>query len=81
VLLVGQPTRGVDIGAIEFIYSQLRAMRDAGCAVLLVSSELDEILALSDRVLVMVQGRVTGALDIAECSEERLGLLMAGVTT
>ena len=76
--LVGQPTRGVDIGAIEFIYSQLRAMRDAGCAVLLVSSELDEILALSDRVLVMVQGRVSVALDIADCNEERLGLLMAG---
>jgi len=78
VLLVGQPTRGVDIGAIEFIYSQLRAMRDAGCAVLLVSSELDEILALSDRVLVMNQGRITGALDIAQCTSERLGLLMAG---
>jgi ABC-type uncharacterized transport system ATPase subunit len=56
VLLVGQPTRGVDIGAIEFIYTQLRAMRDAGCAVLVVSSELDEILALSDRVIVMNQG-------------------------
>ncbi len=80
VLLVGQPTRGVDIGAIEFIYAQLRALRDAGCAVLLVSSELDEILALSDRVLVMVQGRMTGALDIADCSEERLGLLMAGAS-
>ena len=53
VLLVGQPTRGVDIGAIEFIYTQLRAMRDAGCAVLVVSSELDEILALADRVIVM----------------------------
>lgn len=78
VLLVGQPTRGVDIGAIEFIYAQLRAMRDAGCAVLLVSSELDEILALSDRVLVMAQGRITGALDIADCNEERLGLMMAG---
>jgi simple sugar transport system ATP-binding protein len=78
ILLVGQPTRGVDIGAIEFIYSQLRAMRDAGCAVLLVSSELDEILALSDRVLVMNQGRITGALEIADCNEERLGLLMAG---
>lgn len=78
VLLVGQPTRGVDIGAIEFIYAQLRAMRDAGCAVLLVASELDEILALSDRVLVMAQGRITGALDIADCSEERLGVLMAG---
>ena len=56
VLLVGQPTRGVDIGAIEFIYGQLRALRDAGCAVLVVSSELDEILALADRVLVMNQG-------------------------
>ncbi len=80
VLLVGQPTRGVDIGAIEFIYTQLRAMRDAGCAVLLVSSELDEILALSDRVMVMCQGRVTGELPIGECSETKLGLLMMGGT-
>jgi simple sugar transport system ATP-binding protein len=78
VLLVGQPTRGVDIGAIEFIYSQLRAMRAAGCAVLLVSSELDEILALSDRVIVMCQGRVTGELSIAQCSEAGLGMLMLG---
>lgn len=78
VLLVGQPTRGVDIGAIEFIYSQLRAMRDAGCAVLVVSSELDEILALSDRVIVMNQGRVTGELAIADCTEAGLGLLMTG---
>jgi simple sugar transport system ATP-binding protein len=78
VLLVGQPTRGVDIGAIEFIYTQLRAMRDAGCAVLIVSSELDEILALSDRVIVMNQGRVTGELAIAQCTEAGLGLLMVG---
>ncbi|MDZ7936753.1 MAG: ABC transporter ATP-binding protein [Rhodoferax sp.] len=78
VLLVGQPTRGVDIGAIEFIYSQLRAMRDAGCAVLVVSSELDEILALSDRVIVMNQGRVTGELAIGDCTEAGLGLLMTG---
>jgi simple sugar transport system ATP-binding protein len=78
VLLVGQPTRGVDIGAIEFIYSQLRALRQAGCAVLLVSSELDEILALSDRVLVMNQGRVAGELAIADCTEAGLGLLMTG---
>ena len=77
-MLVGQPTRGVDIGAIEFIYAQLRALRDAGGAVLLVSSELDEILALADRVLVMSQGRVTGALAIGDCTEARLGLLMAG---
>jgi simple sugar transport system ATP-binding protein len=80
VLLVGQPTRGVDIGAIEFIYSQLRAMRDAGCAVLVVSSELDEILALSNRVIVMNQGRVTGELAIEECTEANLGLLMTGGT-
>ncbi len=78
VLLVGQPTRGVDIGAIEFIYSQLRAMRDAGCAVLVVSSELDEILALANRVVVMNQGRVTGELAIDECTEAKLGLLMVG---
>jgi simple sugar transport system ATP-binding protein len=80
VLLVGQPTRGVDIGAIEFIYSQLRAMRDAGCAVLVVSSELDEILALSDRVIVMNQGRIAGELAIADCTEAGLGLLMTGAT-
>ncbi len=78
VLLVGQPTRGVDIGAIEFIYSQLRAMRDAGCAVLVVSSELDEILALSNRVVVMNQGRIAGELPIEECTEASLGLLMVG---
>jgi simple sugar transport system ATP-binding protein len=78
VLLVGQPTRGVDIGAIEFIYTQLRALRQAGCAVLVVSSELDEILALADRVLVMNQGRVAGELPIADCTEAALGLLMTG---
>ena len=76
ILLVGQPNRGVDIGAIEFIYAQLRALREAGCAILLVSSELDEILALSDRVLVMHQGQLSGELPIAECTEARLGLLM-----
>ena len=79
ILLVGQPTRGVDIGAIEFIFGQLREMRDAGCAVLLVSSELDEILALADRVVVMVQGRISGELPVGECNEAVLGRLMAGV--
>lgn len=78
VLLVGQPTRGVDIGAIEFIYSQLRALRDAGCAVLVVSSELDEILDLADRVVVMNNGHITGELAIADCTEAGLGLLMTG---
>jgi simple sugar transport system ATP-binding protein len=76
VLLVGQPTRGVDIGAIEFIHAQLRALRDAGCALLVVSSELDEILALADRVLVMNDGRITGELPINEFTEARIGLLM-----
>ena len=78
VLLVGQPTRGVDIGAIEFIHGRLRAMRDAGGAVLVVSSELDEILALADRVLVMDRGRIAGELAIGDCSEAALGRLMAG---
>jgi ABC-type uncharacterized transport system ATPase subunit len=78
VLLVGQPTRGVDIGAIEFIHGRLRAMRDAGGAVLVVSSELDEILALADRVLVMDRGRIAGELAIADCTEAALGRLMAG---
>jgi general nucleoside transport system ATP-binding protein len=76
VLLVGQPTRGVDIGAIEFIHSQLRQLRDAGCAILLVSSELEEILALSDRVIVMNHGHITGELPVQACNEHSLGLLM-----
>jgi general nucleoside transport system ATP-binding protein len=78
VLLVGQPTRGVDIGAIEFIHARLRALRDAGSAVLVVSSELDEILALADRVLVMDAGRLAGELPIEQCSEATLGRLMGG---
>ncbi len=78
VLLVGQPTRGVDIGAIEFIHARLRAHRDAGGAVLVVSSELDEILALSDRVIVMNAGRVAGELPIQDCHEAALGRLMGG---
>jgi general nucleoside transport system ATP-binding protein len=76
VLLVGQPTRGVDIGAIEFIHGQLRSLRDAGCAILLVSTELEEILALSDRVIVMNQGHITGELPVEQCDEKNLGLLM-----
>ncbi len=79
VLLVGQPTRGVDIGAIEFIHARLRAMRDGGGTVLLVSSELDEVLALADRVLVMDRGRIAGELPIEQCSEAELGRLMGGI--
>ena len=79
VLIVGQPTRGVDIGAIEFIHNQIIAMRDTGKAILLVSVELDEIRSLSDRVLVLFDGRIVGEADPAVASEGELGLLMAGV--
>jgi simple sugar transport system ATP-binding protein len=79
LLLVGQPTRGVDIGAIEFIHRSLIAMRDAGCAVLLVSVELDEILSLSDRILVMFEGRIVGEVAGADATEQALGLMMANV--
>ncbi|MBN9242314.1 MAG: ABC transporter ATP-binding protein [Mesorhizobium sp.] len=78
VLIVGQPTRGVDVGAIEFIHKRLIAMRDAGKAVLLVSVELDEIRSLSDRILVMFAGRIVGERG-PEAGEGELGLLMAGV--
>ncbi|HEV2566360.1 MAG TPA: ABC transporter ATP-binding protein [Microvirga sp.] len=80
VLLVGQPTRGVDIGAIEFIHRRLISLRDAGVAILLVSVELDEIMNLSDRILTMCGGRITGERKASETNEQELGLLMAGVT-
>lgn len=79
LLLVGQPTRGVDIGAIEFIHKQLVALRDAGKAILLVSVELDEIMSLSDRIAVMFDGRIMGERDPDKTDERELGLLMAGV--
>jgi simple sugar transport system ATP-binding protein len=78
VLLVGQPTRGVDIGAIEFIHRELVRCRDAGCAVLVVSAELEEILALADRILVMFAGRIVGEVDARHADERTLGLMMAG---
>ncbi len=78
ILVVGQPTRGVDVGAIEFIHKRLIAMRDAGKAVLLVSVELDEIRSLSDRILVMFSGRIVGERG-PDATEGELGLLMAGV--
>lgn len=79
VLLIGQPTRGVDIGAIEFIHKRLVALRDAGKALLLVSVELEEILALADRILVMAGGEIVGELAPADATDEKLGLMMAGV--
>jgi len=78
VLVMAQPTRGVDIGAIEFIHRQIVDARDAGIPVLLVSADLNEILSLSDRIIVMFQGRIMGELSQAEATPERLGLLMAG---
>ena len=78
LLLVSQPTRGVDIGAIEFIHRKLIELRDAGAAILLVSAELEEVLSLSDRVLVMYQGRIVGAVDPQQASQEEIGLLMTG---
>ena len=80
VILVGQPTRGVDIGAIEFIHKRIVALRDAGKAVLLVSVELDEIFALADRILVLCGGRVTGERNPEDTNAQDLGLLMAGVS-
>ena len=78
LLLVSQPTRGVDIGAIEFIHRKLIALRDAGSAVLLVSAELEEVTALSDRLLVMRKGRIVGEVDPKTVSAEEIGLMMTG---
>ncbi|MEO8244255.1 MAG: heme ABC transporter ATP-binding protein, partial [bacterium] len=80
LLLVGQPTRGVDIGAIEFIHKQIVALRDAGKAVLLVSVELDEIMSLSDRIVVMFDGQLMGERDPEKTDERELGMMMAGMT-
>ena len=78
VLLVGQPTRGVDIGAIEFIHREVVKSRDAGYAVLVVSVELEEILSLADRILVMFAGRLVGEVEAGQADERTLGLMMAG---
>jgi simple sugar transport system ATP-binding protein len=78
LLLVGQPTRGVDIGAIEFIHRRLIELRDAGKAILLVSVELEEIMSLSDRILVMAGGQITGEIAGKDATAQALGLLMGG---
>ncbi|MFT6558560.1 ABC transporter ATP-binding protein [Sneathiella sp.] len=80
VLLVGQPTRGVDIGAIEFIHKQLIKMRDAGKAILVVSVEIDEVMSLADRIAVMFDGKIVGELSAEEATEKKLGLMMAGIS-
>jgi simple sugar transport system ATP-binding protein len=78
LLIANQPTRGIDVGSIEFIHNQIVAQRDNGVAVLLVSAELDEVLGLADRVAVMFDGRIVKVLPVAEATRERVGLLMAG---
>lgn len=81
LLIAAQPTRGVDIGATEFIHKQIVAHRDAGNAVLLFSNELSEIMSLSDRILVMFKGKIIGEIDQAHATEEKLGLWMAGINS
>jgi simple sugar transport system ATP-binding protein len=78
LILVSQPTRGVDIGATEFIHRKLVELRDEGAAVLLVSAELDEVLSLSDRVIVIYEGRIVGEVDPRTVTEEEIGLMMTG---
>ena len=76
LLLVSQPTRGVDIGAIEFIHRKLVALRDSGCALLLVSAELEEVMSLSDRLLIIHNGRIAGEVDPKAATAAEVGLLM-----
>ena len=78
VLIAAQPTRGVDVGAIEFIHRRIIRARDEGAGVLLISFELDEILALSDRILVMYEGKIAGEFRRGEVTERELGLKMGG---
>ena len=78
LVVAAQPTRGVDVGSIEFIHRQLVDQRDAGVAVLLVSAELEEVLSLADRVAVIYEGRIQAVMPVAEATRERVGLLMAG---
>ena len=80
LLVAAQPTRGIDIGAIEFIHRRILQQRDKGTAVLLVSAELDEILGLSDRIAVLYDGKIVDVIDAQDADRERIGLLMAGIT-
>ena len=80
LLVASSPTRGLDVGAAAAVHRRLRAARDAGAGVLLISTELDEVLALSDRIAVLHAGRVVGSTDGATADRERIGLWMAGAT-
>ncbi|MEN6408243.1 MAG: ATP-binding cassette domain-containing protein, partial [Anaerolineaceae bacterium] len=78
-LIANQPTRGLDVGAIEYIHCQIVAQRDRGAGVLLISEDLEEIFNLSDRIAVMFKGQIMGIFDVKQISLEEVGLLMAGV--
>ena len=80
IILASQPTRGLDIGAMEYVHAQLMAQRDAGATILLISTELDEILRLSDRIAVLYEGQIVGLMDASTADVQQLGLLMAGKT-
>ena len=79
LIVASQPTRGLDVGSIEYVHSRLVAARDAGAGVLLISAELDEVMALADRIVVMYRGRLVGPFDAGALTREQIGLLMAGV--
>ena len=79
LLIASQPTRGLDVGSIEYIHNRLIEKRDQGCAVLLVSTELDEIMQLSDRIAVMYRGKIVCIVNADSVTKEELGLLMAGI--
>jgi simple sugar transport system ATP-binding protein len=80
LIIASQPTRGIDVGSIEYIHNRIVQERDGGAAVLIISSELDEIMALSDRVLVMYQGKIVGEFDPKKDSTTEIGLAMLGGT-
>jgi simple sugar transport system ATP-binding protein len=80
LVVASQPTRGLDVGSIEFVYEKLLAEREANKAVLLISSELDEVVALADRIAVIYKGEIVGIVD-ANVPREKLGLMMAGITS
>jgi len=79
LLVASQPTRGLDVGSIEYIHKRIIQKRDEGCAVLLVSPELDEVIELSDRIAVMYRGKIIAIVDAGSVTKETLGLLMAGI--
>ena len=79
LMVAAQPTRGLDVGAVEYIHGRIREVRDAGAAVLLISEDLDEVFALSDRIAVMYNGSFMGIVSIEEARRERIGLWMSGV--